>query len=59
MVFNRLAGNPQQMEDLPADFFELTLEDAKRLLRDLRKQREQLENQQMKTAALRELEENT
>ncbi|KAF4521683.1 hypothetical protein B566_EDAN009147 [Ephemera danica] len=45
-------------EDLPNDFFELTLEDAKRLMRDLRRQREELEEQPIKTAAMRELEEN-
>lgn len=46
------------MDDLPDDFFELSLEDAKRLLRDLKKKREEMENMSIKTSAMRELEEN-
>lgn len=58
-MFNRLASNPQQLaEDLPDDFFELSLEDAKRLFRDLKKKREEMENLTMQTSAMRELEEN-
>lgn len=45
-------------EDLLDDFFELTIDDAKKLLTDLKKQRCQFENGKLKTAAMRELEES-
>lgn len=44
--------------DLPDSFFELNVDDIKKILRELRKQRESMDNAPLLTSKLRELEES-
>lgn len=43
-------------EDLPDEFFELTIQDAKKLFHDLKSKREELEERPLQTSELRNLE---
>lgn len=45
-------------EDLPDDFFELTIDDAKKILRDVRRTHQGMENAPLLTSNLRNLEES-
>lgn len=57
MVFSLESAQAVPSEDLPDDFFALTVDDAKRILRDVKLSRHALENQELKTARLRGLDE--
>lgn len=43
-------------EELPDEFFDLTIKDARRILKDLKQKRLELEENPLKTSALRNLE---
>ncbi|XP_022917520.1 tether containing UBX domain for GLUT4 [Onthophagus taurus] len=58
MLFSLETAQNVRTEDLPDDFFELTIEDAKKLFRDIKKRRMELENSPLMTSALRNLEES-
>jgi len=58
MIFSLESAQSVPSEDLPENFFELTIDDAKKILRDVKKKRNELENQQLRTSQLRKLEEN-
>lgn len=58
MIFSLETAQTVRNEDLPDDFFELTIEDAKRLMRDIKLRRHQIDNGQLQTHAMRSLEEN-
>lgn len=58
MLFSYEMAKSIPSEELTDDFFELTLDDAKRLLKDLKKQRIAYENGKLATSAMRELEES-
>nr|CAD7260030.1 unnamed protein product [Timema shepardi] len=58
IAFNLNTAQTIRYEDLPEDFFELTLDDARSIYKELKKQREQMEEAPLTTSALRELEEN-
>lgn len=45
-------------EELPDEFFELTIKDARKLLKDLKQKREELEENPLQTSTLRKLEED-
>lgn len=44
--------------DLPDDFFDLTVSDVKKLLKDLKKRRAEMEDAPLQTRELRRLEES-
>ncbi|XP_066156793.1 tether containing UBX domain for GLUT4 [Euwallacea fornicatus] len=58
MVFSLESAHSVPSEDLPDEFFELTIDDAKKILRDIKRMRHDLENRMLKTSHLRELEES-
>lgn len=58
MVFSLETAESVPASDLPEDFFELTIDDAKKILRDIRKRRSEMEDAQLMTSALRNLEES-
>ncbi|XP_043469265.1 tether containing UBX domain for GLUT4 isoform X2 [Leptopilina heterotoma] len=58
LVFNQAGALPISQEDLPDSFFDLTVEDAKVLLRDAKKSINRLEDSPLLTEALRETENN-
>lgn len=58
MIFSQESAQSVPTEDLPDDFFELTIDDAKRILRDVKQKRQELENQVLRTSQLRQLEES-
>lgn len=58
LLFNQAGAKAIPNEDLPDNFFELTVDDAKALLRDAKRQREQLEESPLTTNAQRELVRN-
>lgn len=58
MLFSLESAQSLPSEDLPDDFFELTIEDARRILRDVKKQSRGTENTPLLTAAMRQLEES-
>lgn len=58
MLFSLETAQSVPSEDLPDDFFELTLDDAKKLLRDIKKRRLELEARPLLTSNLRQLEES-
>nr|CAD7458861.1 unnamed protein product [Timema tahoe] len=58
IAFNLNTAQTIRHEDLPEDFFELTLDDARSIYKELKKQKEQMETAPLTTRALRELEEN-
>lgn len=57
-MFNQAGAKALPREDLPDNFFDLTVEDAKALIRDAKRQREELEEAPLATGAQRELESN-
>lgn len=59
MVFSQETAQVVPSEELPEDFFDLTLTDAKKLLKDLKRRRLELENTPLQTATLRNLQEST
>lgn len=58
MIFSLESANSVPSEDLPDDFFELTIDDAKKILRDVKRKRFEMENQMLKTSQLRSFEES-
>ncbi|KAJ9592777.1 hypothetical protein L9F63_015555 [Diploptera punctata] len=58
VAFNLEMVNTFSYEDLPDDFFELTLEDARTVYRDLKKRRHELEDAALVTSAQRSLQES-
>lgn len=58
MLFSLETAQAISSEDLPDDFFELTIDDAKKLLRDVRSQQTTMTNAPLLTSALRNLEES-
>ncbi|XP_076272793.1 tether containing UBX domain for GLUT4 [Rhynchophorus ferrugineus] len=58
MIFSLESAQSVPSEDLPDDFFDLTIDDAKKILRDVKRKRNELENQMLKTSQLRSLEES-
>ncbi|CAG9771038.1 unnamed protein product [Ceutorhynchus assimilis] len=58
MIFSLESAHSVPSEELPDDFFDLTIDDAKKILRDVKKKRHELENQVLKTSQLRTLEES-
>lgn len=58
MVFSLETADSVPSSELPDDFFELTIDDAKKILRDIRKRQYDLSNGQLLTAAMRKLEES-
>lgn len=58
MIFNQAGAKAIPREDLPDNFFELTVDDAKALLRDAKRQREEIVESPLITNAQRELDRN-
>lgn len=58
MVFSLETSDAVPCEDLTDDFFDLTVQDAKRIMQDLKKKRLELEEGKLMTSALRNLEES-
>lgn len=58
MAFSQDTARAIPSQDLPEDFFQLTIDDAKKLLRDLKKRRMHMEAQPLLTARLRDLEDS-
>lgn len=58
LVFNQAAAQALPKGELPDSFFDLTVEDAKILLRDAKRRREELEDAPLMTEAQRQLEQN-
>ncbi|KAL1517772.1 hypothetical protein ABEB36_001495 [Hypothenemus hampei] len=58
MIFSLESAYSVPSEDLPDDFFDLTIDDAKKILRDVKRKRHELENQVLRTSQLRSLEES-
>ncbi|XP_058793588.1 tether containing UBX domain for GLUT4 isoform X2 [Phymastichus coffea] len=58
ILFNQTGAKTIQQADIPDDFFELTRNDAKALLRDVKKMQSTLEETPLLTEAQRELEKN-
>ncbi|KAF5269989.1 hypothetical protein FQR65_LT05788 [Abscondita terminalis] len=59
MVFSQETAEAVPAADLPDDFFELTITDAKKLLKDIKKRRMELENAPLQTNAARNLLKST
>lgn len=59
LIFSQEGARAVPREDLPDNFFDLTVDDAKVLIRDAKRQRDQLEGGPLMTNALRELEKST
>ncbi|KYN31443.1 Tether containing UBX domain for GLUT4 [Trachymyrmex septentrionalis] len=58
LVFNQAGTQALPREELPDSFFDLDLQDAKTLLRDAKRRREQLEEAPLLTEAQRQLDQN-
>lgn len=58
LLFNQAGAKALPREDLPDNFFDVTVDDAKALMRDARRQREELEDAPLATGAQRELDSN-
>ncbi|RZC37472.1 tether containing UBX domain for GLUT4-like [Asbolus verrucosus] len=58
MLFSLESARSVPAEDLPDDFFELTIDDAKKILNDIRRRRQDMENATLMTSAMRTLEES-
>lgn len=58
LVFNQAGTQALSRDELPDNFFELDLHDAKTLLRDAKRRREQLEDAPLLTEAQRQLDED-
>lgn len=56
LVFNQAGAQAVPHEDLPDNFFDLTVDDAKSLLRDAKRQRDDIEGAPLTTNAQRKLE---
>lgn len=56
LLFNQAGARAIHQADIPDNFFELTMNDAKSLLRDVKKMQYTLEDAPLLTAAQRELE---
>jgi tether containing UBX domain for GLUT4 len=56
LLFDQAEAKNMDQDYIPDDFFELTVNDAKVLLRDMKKMRSMLEDSPLLTAAQRELE---
>lgn len=56
MIFSQETAQAVPSEDLPDDFFELTISDAKKLLKDIKRARLEMDNAPLHTTALRNLE---
>ncbi|CAG9818454.1 unnamed protein product [Phaedon cochleariae] len=56
MLFSLETAQAVPSEDLPDDFFDLTIDDARKILRDVKKQRFHMDNTPLMTSALRNLE---
>lgn len=56
MAFSLEQSEVMHHEDLPDEFFELTIQDARKLYRDLKSKRQQLEERPLQTSQLRNLE---
>lgn len=59
MIFSQETAEAVPSEDLPDDFFELTITDAKKLLKDIKKRRMELENVPLQTSTYRNLLKST
>uniref|UniRef100_A0A1Y1LUR2 TUG ubiquitin-like domain-containing protein n=1 Tax=Photinus pyralis TaxID=7054 RepID=A0A1Y1LUR2_PHOPY len=59
MIFSQDTAEAVPSEDLPDDFFELTITDAKKLLKDLKKRRVELDNLPLQTSTWRSLLKST
>ena len=57
-MFNQAGTQALPREELPDSFFDLDLQDAKTLLRDAKRRREQLEEAPLLTEAQRQLDQN-
>lgn len=58
MLFSLETAQAVPSENLPDDFFDLTIDDARKILRDVKKQRYNMENTPLMTSALRDLEDS-
>lgn len=58
MLFSLESARSLPAEDLPDDFFELTIDDAKKILGDIRRKRNEMDNANLMTSAMRNLEES-
>ncbi|CAH0547416.1 unnamed protein product [Brassicogethes aeneus] len=58
MLFSLETANAVPPEELPDDFYDLTLDDAKKILRDVKRKRFDMENTPLKTSALRNLDDS-
>ncbi|CAH1992222.1 unnamed protein product [Acanthoscelides obtectus] len=58
MLFSLESAKAIPSEQLPDDFFELTINDARKILRDMKMQRHNMENQPLTTTEQRKLEES-
>jgi len=56
LVFNQAGTQALPRDELPDSFFDLDLHDAKTLLRDVKRRREQLENAPLLTETQRQLD---
>lgn len=56
VVFDQSLSLPLPKDEFPDDFYDLTVDDAKILLRDTKRQREELEDAPLMTSAQRQLE---
>ncbi|KAJ8982394.1 hypothetical protein NQ317_012432 [Molorchus minor] len=55
MLFSLESAQAVPSEDLPDDFFELTINDARQILRDVKRQRHYMDNTPLMTSTLRNL----
>lgn len=58
MLFSLETAESVPSSELPDDFFELTIDDAKKLLRDIKQRQHELENGKLLTSTMRNLEES-
>lgn len=58
MLFSLETAQAVPSEDLPDDFFDLTIDDAKRIIRDVKRQQQNMANSPLMTSALRKLEDS-
>uniref|UniRef100_A0A6P7FGA0 Tether containing UBX domain for GLUT4 n=1 Tax=Diabrotica virgifera virgifera TaxID=50390 RepID=A0A6P7FGA0_DIAVI len=58
MLFSQETASAVPSDELPDDFFDLTIDDARKLIRDVKRKRHDLENGPLLTSALRRLEES-
>lgn len=58
MLFSLETAQAIPSEDLPDDFFDLTIDDAKKLIRDVRRQQQRMTDAPLLTSTLRNFEES-